>query len=137
MALANIASHPLARASLSLTAVELLAAGGGWTHAQKQLLKRLQQEAMAEASLPPTEVALVGEAIGRTFMLSIRQSVKAKMTELGLSEEDWKAFDSVYGLRSQVFHGGQPSASVYQDLSRRAVAICTEIVQAASMSMPQ
>lgn len=132
MALANIASHPLARASLSLAAVELLSSGGGWTDPQKQLLKRLQQEALNDSSLPPAEAALVGDSIGRAFRLSIRQSVKAKMAELGLSEEDWREFDGVYGLRSKVFHGGLPSASAYQDLSRRAVTICTKIVEAAT-----
>ncbi|SDH20844.1 hypothetical protein SAMN04487974_1319 [Pelagibacterium luteolum] len=45
MALANISTHPLAQASLSLAAVELLSAGGGWTKLQKQLLKRLEQDA--------------------------------------------------------------------------------------------
>jgi hypothetical protein len=112
--------------------VEYLSTDAPWTHGQLELLTKLQAQAAASAELPQDEAKEVAEAVRRVFKTSIRQSIKRKMTALGLTETDWKSFDNMYSLRSGIFHGSITGRDRHTELATKARGICSCIVMAAA-----
>jgi hypothetical protein len=132
VASSKMAREPLAEAALCISAVEFLSSDIPWSVAQRNLLEKLQLFAASSPDLPEDEAREVADGIKRVFK-SIRQSIRRKMKSLGLTEEDWKAFDEVYSLRSSIFHGAVVDKSRHTELASKARKICTRVVLAAEM----
>jgi hypothetical protein len=130
IALSKLAREPLAEAALCISAIEYLSAIAPWTLAQDQLLQKLKSNALSSSELPIHEAREVADGIERIFK-SIRQSIKRLIKSLGLSEDDWKAFDEVYSLRSGIFHGTIVGKKHHVELASKARTICARIVLAA------
>lgn len=130
MALSAAALEPLAVAALCISAVELLSTDAPWTPDQRELLAKLRAEAAASTELPQDEAKEVADAVERVFR-SVRQSIKRRLTALGLTE-DWKAFDEIYSLRSGIFHGSIVGREQHVELATKAREICARIVDAAA-----
>jgi hypothetical protein len=131
IALSKIAREPLAEAALCISAVEFISTDTPWTPAQLELLTKLQAQAAASTELPQDEAKEIADGLKNVFK-SIRQSIKRKMTALGLTETNWKSFDDVYSLRSGIFHGSITGRDRYIELATKARSICSCIVMAAA-----
>jgi hypothetical protein len=109
----------------------LLSTDAPWTPDQRELLAKLRAEAAASTELPQDEAKEVADAVERVFRSSVRQSIKRRLTALGLTE-DWKAFDEIYSLRSGIFHGSIVGRERHIELATKAREICARIVEAAA-----
>ena len=131
IALSKTAHEPLAEAALCISAVEYLSTDAPWTPAQLELLTKLQAQAAASTELPQDEAKEVAEGVRGVFK-SIRQSIKRKMTALGLTETQRKSFDDMYSVRSRIFHGSITGRDRHTELATKAREICSCIVMAAA-----
>lgn len=111
--------------------MEYLSTDAPWTPAQLELLTKLQAQAAASTELPQDEAKEVADGFKNVFK-SVRQSIKRKMTALGLTESNWKSFDEVYSLRSGIFHGSITGRDRHTELATKAREICSCIVMAAA-----
>ena len=136
IALSKMAVEPLAEAVLCISAVEYISTASPWAPGQLALLSRLRAEASDSTELSLDEAMDVAKAITATFK-SIRQSIKRKMTSLGLTDAEWKSFDDMYTLRSGIFHGSITGKDKHVQLASDARTICTRIVLAAANASRQ
>lgn len=132
IALSKIAREPLAEAVLCIAAMELLSSDAPWTPAQLKLLAKLQTQAFESSELPQDEAQEVADVLQHVFRSSIRQSIKRKMTALGLTETAWRSFDDIYSLRSGIFHGSIMGRERHTELASKAREICARVVLVAA-----
>ncbi|WMW56486.1 hypothetical protein RE411_04690 [Agrobacterium pusense] len=100
------ASEPLAKASLAISSVEMLAQESGWSKEQKLLLKIAQQAVGNDRSisLEDEDRRAVTDAIDRAYRIGVNEGIRKLLRHLNLDElqSEWKA---VYSERSKIFHG--------------------------------
>ena len=110
----------LARVVLAIAAVEALAKDEEWNEEQSRILHKLAAE---------TQDPEVKEAIQRLHMhkIGVRQGIKRVLREHKLEhlQGEW---DSLYNLRSALFHGGKQLSKEEQGELQGAISFCARIV---------
>lgn len=100
------AQEPLAKASLSISSIELLAQGTGWSKEQKLLLEFAKQAAETDQSILIEEEdrKAVANAISRAYKIGVNEGIRQLLVRLELEnlKGDWK---KIYDVRSEIFHG--------------------------------
>lgn len=127
---ASISQHPVAMLTLSVAAVEMLAAGEKWNDAQKEWIKSLRQHVASAEALNEVEKAELGQAVESLFNFGALAKSRRLLSslELGYLIERW---EKLYKDRSKLFHGNSYlSASDIQTLGGEARIVCKEIVDA-------
>lgn len=129
---ALMTSEPLAQMVLAFSAVEELGQGEKWSKAQVALIKKLAITAEAYDEVTAEERAEVARAIRKgLFPLSLRQGVMRLLSRLGL-EHLRKEWDSLYGMRSALFHGtAHLSDSETNEAAFNTITLCGRIVLSA------
>ena len=137
LSLAEINEDPIGKLVLAVSTIEGLATGHpSWTDGQRKLIE------CAAASLEPAhgdeeEAVQVREAIRRVRNESIRQRIR-KLLEANDLSNVWRDWDSLYGRRSDLFHGRSAAGSEHRGshleesallaLGEEAIKLCARIV---------
>ncbi len=101
---ATMSNHPVAAATLSLAAVELLAVNEKRSPKQREWIKKIRDGLEADTSIIEADKVILQKAVAGMFNTGISDRVKKMLMRLGLSDsaDDW---DRIYKLRSALFHG--------------------------------
>ena len=127
---ALMAQHPAAMVTLSVAAVEMLAAGEKWNASQKQWIKSLRGHLAGSADISLKEKDELERAIEGLFNFGALAKTRRLLSHLGL-DDLIPRWEKLYKDRSTLFHGSQYSApSEIQRLSGEARQVCKEIVDA-------
>ncbi len=101
---ASMSNHPVAAATLSLSAVELLAQSEKRSPAQKRWIKAVRSDLQERTDLSTQDKADLLKAVEGMFNVGISDRVKRMMTQLDLADQHDR-WDRVYKTRSELFHG--------------------------------
>ena len=136
LSLAEASTDPIAKAVLSISTIEGLAADPGWTELQKQMITDAA-DWLERAHRGEEATEHVIEAIQRVRQSSIRQRIRNMLAANGLSYL-WEDWDALYSKRSDLFHdrGGDDSEArgdhlmeaELRTLGQEAMTLCGRIV---------
>jgi hypothetical protein len=127
---ASMAQHPVAMLTLSVAAVEMLAAGEKWNASQRKWIKSLRKHLATDAELSEAEKMELGKAIEGLFNFGALAKTRRLLTHLDL-EPLIPRWDDLYRDRSNLFHGNQyVTPAELQRLGGEARLVCKEIVDA-------
>lgn len=127
---AYMAQHPVAMLTLSVAAVEMLAAGEQWNDAQKEWIKTLRQHVADDIKLNKGEKEELRKAVDSLFNFGALAKTRRLLNDLSL--EDLRTrWEALYRGRSKLFHGNEylPHSEI-QHLGGEARLVCKEIVDA-------
>ncbi|MBJ6121638.1 hypothetical protein [Sphingomonas mollis] len=101
---AMMSNHPVAAATLSLAAVELLAVNEKRSSKQKEWIKKIRDSLETDATIIEADKVVLRKAVAGMFNIGISDRVKKMLARLGMEDraDDW---DRIYKLRSALFHG--------------------------------
>ena len=127
--LAQISESPLARVVLAVSSIEALAQENtGWTDSQHRIMDTAANWILGEFG-DNEAVRSVIAAIRRMRQQSLRQQAKKLFDQHSLDADLWQQWESVYGHRSRLFHGGarRENFEVHQ-IANGAIRVCGSIV---------
>uniref|UniRef100_UPI0035C9C9DA hypothetical protein n=1 Tax=uncultured Sphingomonas sp. TaxID=158754 RepID=UPI0035C9C9DA len=101
---ATMSNHPVAAATLSLAAVELLAINEKRSPKQKEWIRKIRDSLETDTSIIEADKVVLQKAVAGMFNTGISDRVKKMLARLGMEDrdDDW---DRIYKLRSALFHG--------------------------------
>lgn len=126
---ALMAPHPVAKVTLAVAAVELLAASERWNTNQKQWITGLREHLEVSAGLSEEERNELRQAIDGLNHFGAMSRTKRLLTalELDVLLERW---DDLYRQRSRLFHGAKIAQDTQiQAMGGEALAIGQAVVQ--------
>ncbi|MGE5723517.1 MAG: hypothetical protein ACM3YM_13765 [Sphingomonadales bacterium] len=103
---ATISNHPVASATLCISAVELLSQSVKKSLPQRQWIKRMRSSLEEDATLSERDKADLLKAVNSMFHVGVSENVRRMMTTLGM-DADHERWDSIYKARSELFHGAR------------------------------
>jgi hypothetical protein len=125
---AFMAQHPVAMLTLSVAAVEMLAAGEKWNAPQKKWIKSLRRHLDDDPDLSASEKSELGKGVDGLFNFGALAKTRRLLSHLGL-DELMPRWEALYKGRSNLFHGNEyASFSEIQQLGGEARQVCKEIV---------
>jgi hypothetical protein len=125
----TMSNHPVAAATLSLAAVELLAVNEKRSPKQKEWIKKIRDGLEADNSIIEADKIVLRKAVAGMFNAGISDRVKKMLARLGMADrdDDW---DRIYKLRSALFHGVRRlSQSEIISLGSEAPTLSRQIVR--------
>lgn len=127
---AYIAQHPVAMLTLSVAAVEMLAAGEQWNAAQKEWIKTLRHHVTDDNKLTDDEKTELRKAVDSLFNFGALAKTRRLLSHLSLDQLRPR-WEELYKGRSKLFHGNEylPYSDI-QRLGGEARLVCKEIVDA-------
>jgi len=126
---AFMAQHPVAMVTLSVAAVEMLAAEEQWNAAQKKWIKSLRSHAEQSGDLSTTEKEELRRALDSLFNFGALAKTRRLLDHLSLDHLRLR-WEDLYRGRSNLFHGNTyiPHSEL-QRLGGEARLVCKEIVE--------
>lgn len=127
---AYMAQHPVAMLTLSVAAVEMLAAGEQWNEPQKECIKSLRHHVASDRNLNTAEKDELRKAVDSLFNFGALAKTRRLLNHLSL-ENLRSRWEELYRGRSKLFHGNEymPYSHI-QNLGGEARLVCKEIVDA-------
>jgi hypothetical protein len=127
---AFMAQHPVAMLTLSVAAVEMLAAGEQWNPAQKRWIKSLRKHVANSTELNASEKGELRKAVDSLFNFGALAKSRRLLGHLSLEHLNSR-WEELYKGRSNLFHGNAylPYSEI-QRLGGEARVVCKEIVDA-------
>jgi hypothetical protein len=127
---AFMAQHPVAMLTLSVAAVEMLAAGEQWNVSQKEWIKSLRTHVAGDSDLSDLEKEELRRAVDSLFNFGALAKTRRLLRHLSLDHLRSR-WEELYRGRSSLFHGNEylPYSQI-QSLGGEARLVCKEIVDA-------